>query len=152
MDRLLCNYLEGDMNILFFITPKSEVVYVQEDASLYKALQLLTEKGFTSIPVISKSGKYIGTINSNDILGCIRDNFHLSMKEAADFPLKNVRRLRNNRAVKASCEVDDIIETIINQNFVPVVDDDNNFIGIITRKEIVKWMHNEYKKAHGGTE
>ena len=34
------------------------------------------------------------------------------------------------------------------QNFVPVVDDDDNFIGILTRKEILRWMHDEYNKEH----
>ena len=140
------------MNILFFLTPKSEVIYVYDDATLYKAVQLFAERGYTSIPVISKSGKYVGTINSNDVLGCVADNFNLSMKEAADFPLKNIRRLRDNKAVRANCEIETIIENIINQNFVPVVDDDDNFIGIITRKEVVKWLDSEIKKGEKDNE
>ena len=33
-----------------------------------------------------------------------------------------------------------------NQNYVPVVDDQGYFIGIITRKEIIKYCYKELKK------
>ena len=34
----------------------------------------------------------------------------------------------------------------INQNFVPVIDDQDHFIGIVTRKEIIKYCYKEMKE------
>ena len=129
------------MNILFCLTPKSDVDYVTEDASLFKTLQTMERRNHSAIPIISKKGRYIGTITAGDILGCIKTNFNLSLKDSADFPVKNVHRTRDNQAVSVNSKMEDIVEIILTQNFVPVVDDDENFIGIITRKEIVMWLH-----------
>jgi len=133
------------MNILFFLTPKSEVDYINEDASLFKTLSKMQVRNYSAIPIVSKTGKYVGTISSSDILGCIKENFNLSLRDAADFPLKNIRRIRDNKAVNANCKIETIIETILTQNFVPVVDDEGNFIGIITRREIMKYLNGMIK-------
>jgi len=36
-----------------------------------------------------------------------------------------------------------LIDKALNQNFVPVVDDQKNFIGIITRKDIIRYFYNK---------
>ena len=134
------------MNILFFLTPKSEVDFIEDDASLLKCLQKMQERNYSEIPIVSRSGKYVGTIKAGDILGCIKENFNLSLASAADFPLKSVRRIRDNKAVNINCQIEDMVEKILSQNFVPVVDDEENFIGIVTRGEVVKFMHDFYVK------
>ena len=125
------------MNILFCLTPKSDVDFVTEDASLFKTLQTMERRNHAAIPIVSRKGRYIGTITASDILGCIKTNFNLSLKDSADFPVTNIQRVRDNQAVSVNAKMEDIVDIILTQNFVPVVDDDENFIGIITRKEIV---------------
>ena len=53
-------------------------------------------------------------------------------------PMFKVRRLQYGRSSGLRA---------INQNFVPVVDDQGSFIGIITRKSIIKYCYNEMKAA-----
>ena len=36
--------------------------------------------------------------------------------------------------------MEDLREKVINQNFVPVVDDRNVFIGIVTRSDVIKYF------------
>lgn len=135
------------MNILFWLTPKSEVDYVLEDATLNKALQKMEHRNFSAVPVISRSGKYIGTLTAGDILGCVKENFNLSIKESAKFPVKNIRRTRDNRPVYVNAKMEDMLDIIQTQNFVPVVDDENNFIGIITRREVIKWLRRQLEES-----
>ena len=59
------------MNILACLTPKSDVDYVTDEATLFKVLQTMEHRNFSAIPIIDKKGRYIGTITSGDILGCI---------------------------------------------------------------------------------
>lgn len=134
------------MNILLWLTPKSEVDYIVDDASLFKTLQTMQNRKFAAIPIISKNGKYVGTITSGDILGCIKENFDLSIKASADFPVRNVKRTRDNRAISVNATMDEVITLALTENFVPVVDDEDNFIGIITRREIINWLHQQLKK------
>ena len=46
--------------------------------------------------------------------------------------------------------MNELVEIAINQNFVPVLDDRNLFIGIVTRKDIMLYL--KTKKFSGGTE
>ena len=78
------------MNILSSLTPKSGVDYVKDDATLFKVLQVMQKRNHSAIPIINKNGRYIGTITAGDILGCISENFNLSLKDSAKFPVQNV--------------------------------------------------------------
>lgn len=138
------------MNILFWLTPKSEVDYILEDASLNKALGQMNRRNFSAVPIITRSGKYVGTVTAGDILGCIKENFDLSIKKSADFPIGKVRRIRDNKPVSANAKMEDMLDIILTQNFVPVVDDEENFIGIITRREVIKWMREQLDAVNKG--
>lgn len=139
------------MNILFCLIPKNDVDIIYDDASLFKALQTMEKRNYYELPLVNKNdGSFIGTISAGDILGCIKENFNLSIKDSADFPVRNVKRIREYKAVRGNANIEDIIEVVLSQNFVPVVDDDNTFIGIVTRGDIVKYMHKEYLNEHPG--
>ncbi len=128
------------MNILFFLTPKSEVEYIDGDASLLETVRKMCEKGYSAIPIIGKSGEYIGTIQSGDILAFINNNLDLSLTGAEKIQLSDIKRTRDNIAISINSRMEDIVEKILNQNFVPVIDDCDKFIGIITRKDVIKYL------------
>ena len=137
------------MNILFFLTPKSEVDYVYDDASMFKAMQIFDRHNYFALPLINKKGRYIGTITTSDLLGCIKENFDLSVKDSADFPVQKVHRIREYKAVNGgTTTMEEIVTIALDQNFIPVVDDDYSFIGIITRKSIMTWMNTRYRQEH----
>ena len=49
------------MNILFFLTPKSEVAYVYDTDTVRQVLEKMENHRYSAIPVISKEdGSYIG--------------------------------------------------------------------------------------------
>ena len=48
--------------------------------------------------------------------------------------------------VNAEAHMESLIDLAIKQNFVPVVDDDNVFIGIVTRKDIIQYLYKNYDK------
>ena len=50
------------MNISFFLKPKLEVSYLLDDCPVRQALDDMLNSGFTAIPVIGRSGKYVGTM------------------------------------------------------------------------------------------
>lgn len=129
------------MNVLFFLTPKSEVDYIMDTATLLQTLDVMSRHNYTAIPMLNKYGKYIGTITEGDIIGCIRENYNLSLESAKDISIKSLKRRKDNAPVNANAKIQDLMKKAINQNFIPILDDDNKFIGIVTRKDIMEqWM------------
>ena len=61
------------------------------------------------------------------------------------------RRL-DNRPVYANSNMEDLIDKALNQNFVPVVDDQKNFIGIITRKDIIRYYYDKSQECSQATQ
>ena len=134
------------MNILFFLTPKSEVAYIYEDESLRQALEKMEYHEYSSIPMISRTGRYIGTITEGDMLWGIKNKFNLNLKEAEHVPVTAIPRRMDYLPVKIDSRMEDMLDRALNQNFIPVVDDQKNFIGIITRKEIIKYFYQKMSR------
>ena len=130
------------MNILFFLTPKENVAHLDDNDTLRQALEKMEHHGYSAIPMLSKDGKYKGTIKEGDILWYIKDNDFPSLKEMEDIPILDIGRKRDIEAVNISISMDELVNKITNQNFVPVVDDNNVFIGIITRKDVILYLAN----------
>ncbi len=134
------------MNVLFFLTPKGDVQCVDADSTLRQALEKLEKSGFTALPIISKRGKYVGTITEGDLLWYIKNNTHLTLFDAEDVPIKKVPRRRDNMPVPANADMHSLLDKVLAQNFVPVVDDDNVFIGIVTRRDIMKFFEKKLEE------
>ena len=134
------------MNILFFLTPKSEVAYIYEDESLRQALEKMEYHKYSSIPMISRTGRYIGNITEGDMLWVIKNKFNLNLKEAEHVPVTAIPRRMDYLPVKIDSRMEDMLDRALNQNFIPVVDDQKNFIGIITRKEIIKYFYQKMSR------
>ena len=136
------------MNVLFFITPKSEVAYLYEDYSLRQALEKMEHYRYSAIPIIDRNGCYVGTMTEGDFLWYIKDHNIIDLKETEKIPLKSIKRRWHNEPVNVDCEIEDLILTSMNQNFVPVIDDQENFIGIITRKDIISYCYNKLNEQN----
>lgn len=134
------------MNILFFLTPKSDVAFIYEDETLRQALERMEYHKYSSVPMINRKGKYIGTLTEGDFLWGIKNKFNLNLKEAESIPITAIDRKSDNRPVNANSNMEDLIDKALQQNFVPVVDDQDNFIGIITRRDIIRYFYDKLEK------
>lgn len=135
------------MNILLFITPKKDVAYLYDDFSVRQALEKMEYHRYSAIPIIDRNGKYVGTLTEGDLLWYIKNCHNLSINSAEDEKMINIQRHYNNQAVLATCDLKEIIDAAMKQNFVPVVDDNNVFIGIITRKNIFNYLKKNMSPA-----
>ena len=137
------------MNILFFLTPKSEVAYIFENETLRQTLEKMEHRKFSCIPILSPDGKYTGTISEGDRLWGLKRLNIIDQKDAEGVPIMAVPRRATYKPVHINSNMEDLLDRAINQNYVPVVDDQGYFIGIITRKAIIKYCYNELKKTAG---
>ena len=128
------------MNILFFLTPKSEVAYITEDFTIRQTLEKMEHHRYSSIPILTKDGKYVGTITEGDLLWTLKDLIEkkeISLKDIDVMPVIDVPR---------SANMELLVSKAITQNFVPVIDDTETFIGMVKRRTIVEYCYEKMKK------
>ena len=143
------------MNILFYLVPKSEVMYLYDDYSLRQAMEKMEYHKYSAVPIINRAGKYVGTLTEGDILWELKDRKLSNLYEAEEIMLRHTNRKRDNEPVNVNCNIEDLVMTSMNQNFVPVIDDNGIFIGIVTRKSIIEYCYKQYKavsSAQAGVE
>ena len=136
------------MNILFFISPKDKIDYVFIDFTLRQVLEKMDNCGFTSLPILNAKGEYIATITEGDILRHIKSVDKFSLRNAEKIPLTAINIKREVKSIKIYSNIEDLLELALDQNFVPVVDDMNHFIGIITRKAVLSHFAKNIKKEN----
>ena len=135
------------MNILFYLVPKSEVMYLYDDYSLRQAMEKMEYHKYSAVPIINRAGNYVGTLTECDILWELKDRKLSNLHEAEEIMLRHTNRKRDNEPVNVNCNIEDLVMTSMNQNFVPVIDDNGIFIGIVTRKSIIEYCYKRYKAA-----
>ena len=131
------------MNILFFLTPKHDVHYIYDDFTLCQATEMMEEYCYSALPVLTREGRYVGTLSEGDILRAFKEQHAMDFKMAESIPVSKITRSRHIASVTATSRMEDLIDLACSQNFVPVVDDDDIFIGLITRKDIIRHCYHE---------
>ncbi len=137
------------MNIAFFLIPKSEVAFLYEDYTLRQGLEKMKHHGYTAIPVISREGKYLNTISEGDFLWHILKD-ETSAQELTEKPMQSlesesIRDLLDrdkNPPVPITASPEKLLSRSLEQNFIPVIDDAGSFIGMVTRRDILKYFLN----------
>lgn len=127
------------MNIPFFLTPKQDVIYLSYRSTMRQALEKMEYHRYSAIPLLDEEGKYIGTITEGDMLWKMKNTPGLSFENTHKIYLKEIPRHMQNRGVNIDARMDDLITLAVTQNFVPVVDDEGVFIGIVRRREIIEY-------------
>ena len=126
-------------NILFFLTPKAMCVYLNDDFTLRQALEKMESAGYSALPILNKRGEYRGTVTQGDILWALKNLCYMDIRQAEARRIMEISRRKDNVPVRVTTSMHELVERAANQNFVPVVDDKDAFIGLVTRRAIINY-------------
>ncbi len=126
-------------NILFFLTPKAMCAFLHDDYTVRQALEKMESAGYAALPILNRHGEYVGTLTEGDLLWAIKNMCSMDMKQAETQKIMSISRRKDNVPVTVTTSMQELVERASYQNFVPVVDDKNAFIGIVTRRAIIKY-------------
>ncbi len=126
-------------NILFFLTPKAMCAYLYDDYTIRQALEKMESAGYAGLPILNRRGEYRGTLSEGDLLWAMKNMCYMDMRQAEARRIMEISRRRDNIPVRVTTSMQDLVERATTQNFVPVVDDKDTFIGIVTRRSIIKY-------------
>lgn len=136
------------MNVAFFLKPKSEVAYLYDHYSIRQGLEKMCYHGYSSIPVLDKDGKYLGTVSEGNFLWYIvrgensetgRD-YQVEIQNFEGKKVSDIVEKGKYPPVKITSDMTELLSRATEQNYVPVVDDRGYFIGLITRRDIIKYF------------
>ncbi len=136
------------LSILRFLTPKSGVVCLLESYTVRQTIEKMHYHRHHAVPVINEEGRYVGTLNSGDILRLIveRGSYdlhafeHMHLSELID---------KDNPPVHSDATMEELLERVKLNAFVPVVDDRGVFIGIVTRRDVINYFIDDYMTPKG---
>jgi len=132
------------VNIASFLLPKVEVSYLYDHMTIRQGLEKMKRSGYTAVPVIDREDRYVGVASEGDFLWNILERNisfdKISMKSLESGCVRDIIQMGKVKPVCIDTNMEELLGQAQNQNFVPVVDDRNVFIGIITRSDIIKYF------------
>jgi len=131
------------MNFLYYLLPKEKVAYINENSTLRQAMEKMEHHRYTAVPIINKEGKYKGVLREGDILWYVKNLKEFDLELAEKISINDIPRKKDHNFVTIDASFEDLVKLAIEQNFIPVVDDLKNFIGIVTRKTVIAHLANK---------
>ena len=117
-----------------------------DDFSVRQCIEKMTFHSYSAIPVLKRDGSYVTTLSQSDLLTFLYKRAQstgdqsLSLRTIEDVPLQALHLKDKNPPCPVTAEPEDVVFRAMEQNFIPVVDDWGTFIGIVTRKDILKYL------------
>lgn len=132
------------MNVMRLLVPKSLTSYIDRDQTLRQALEKMRHHGYAALPVLNSLGEYVGTVSEGDFLWSMVDRGEFKMKDQEDIRVANIIRGDNFPPLRIDSGMAQVVLNLMERNFAPVVDDRGKFVGIITRRDVLKYLGGEY--------
>ncbi len=131
--------LYAHVTVASLLTLKATVATLNENSTIRQGLEKMRFHGYSAIPVLSDDGDYIGTLTEGDLLWHLIDDENNSLHDQEKGQIRDIIRKSFNPAATIDTPLKEVLLKVMDQNFVPVVDDRHKFVGIITRKTIIKY-------------
>ncbi|MFC4024257.1 cyclic-di-AMP-binding protein CbpB [Oceanobacillus longus] len=130
--------------------PSEKVAHVQLNNPLEHALLVLVKSGYSAVPVLDASYKFVGVIGKTVILNQILGLENFEIEKLSEMKVKEVMD-RNTPTLTRENTLLDGLNAVIDHTFICLIDDEGFFDGILTRRAILKEIKkniyiNSYKK------
>lgn len=131
------------MNLAKIMIPKVSTVFLKESQTVRQGWEIMSRNGFTAIPVLDADGKYTGTVSEGDFLKFIIAAGTLDVQNMENHRVSELVRKDFCPPLEIQAGEEQVIDSILNQNFVPIVDSRNALCGILTRRGIIQYLAQE---------
>lgn len=119
-----------------FLTPAENLAVLIDTHNADHAILLLSQMTYTRVPVVTDKKEFVGTIGLRDIFAYQMEQ-ELSQEVMADTDIVHMTK-KDVAVVAPDYTLTDVLHKLVDESFLPVVDEEGLFQGIITRKSILK--------------
>ncbi|EJP25919.1 cyclic-di-AMP-binding protein CbpB [Streptococcus anginosus] len=119
-----------------FLTPAENLAVLIDTHNADHAILLLSQMTYSRVPVVTDQKKFVGTISLTDILS-YQMQHEIPDEEFMTTDIVHMVK-KDDLTVGPAFTLTEVLHKLVDESFLPVVDQDNTFQGIITRKSILK--------------
>ena len=119
-----------------FLTPAENLAVLIDTHNADHAILLLSQMTYSRVPVVTDQKKFVGTISLTDILS-YQMQHEIPDEEFMTTDIVHMVK-KDDLTVGPDFTLTEVLHKLVDESFLPVVDQDNTFQGIITRKSILK--------------
>lgn len=127
------------MQIQDLIISSEKVAHVQVGNNAEHALLVLTRTGYSAIPVLDMKYRLQGLLSMKMITESILGLEHIEFERLSDIKVDDIMDDQVG-VIKNTETFQRALDLVINNAFLCVVDEDNTFVGILTRRVILKQL------------
>ena len=127
-------------SVMSVFTPKKMTSFLNANSTIRQAIEIFDAHRYTIVPLVDDQGQYVGTLSEGDLLRFLKNQINYDIKAAEKYHVKDIERYRSYRSLKVDSLLSEFFALSLEQNFVPVVDDKGSYIGIIKRREIIRYL------------
>ena len=121
-----------------FLIPASRIAFVQDDNPLYHAFLILTKVKYSKIPVLDKDRHVVGLLSLAMITDKMLTTNEISTDVLNALKVKDVMQTKVDTINFVETTLETQLHLLIDNAFLPVVDDRGIFQGLLTRREWIK--------------
>lgn len=127
-------------SIMSIFTPKKMTAFLNENATVRQAIELFDVHKYSVIPLVDNDGRFVGTLSEGDLLCFLKNRVKYDIKASEKVSVKDMERYRQYHSLEVSSMWSEFFVLSLDQNFIPVTDDKGIYIGIVKRREIIKFL------------
>lgn len=127
-------FLENEESLLI---DGNNVATLTDTNNLEHALLVLTNIGYSKVPVLNKEQQLVGLISLSNVVSEMFDTESINSDRLAEIKVSDVME-KEVKSIQLPFNIEKILNLLVDANFIPVVDEKEKFLGIVTRKEILK--------------
>ena len=140
INRVVQDLLLEEKDKLFIAADK--VAILEEDHTLDHAMLVLTHVRYSLIPVVNRQNKLTGLISLAMILNQVATLEEIDLSQLHDFQVPTIT---------FNTDIEDVLNELVDHSFLCITNDEQEFVGIVTRKEVLKrvnYMVHELNKKY----
>ncbi len=122
-----------------FIISAEKVAHVQLGNNAEHALLVLTKTGYSSIPVLDVKYRLLGLISAQQITDEILGLEHIEYERLPDIKVDDIMK-RDIATIHIEDKFQRGLDLLVNNPYICVIDNEGTFLGILTRRVILKQM------------
>lgn len=125
------------------VIPAENVANVMAEHPLEHALLVLSKVGYSSIPVLDREDHFVGLLSLTEIVNKMLELDDIDSDNLSRYTVAEVMDTKIP-TIKADYCLEDVLHGLVDAAYLPVVDEQGVFTGIVTRREILKSVNHTF--------
>ena len=128
------------MKISFFLIPKMETAYMFEYETIRQALEKMEYYRYNSLSVLDEKGRYKYSLSATDFFHYMKHHPGTTYENTDEICLSQVTPQVDITPIDINDDVENLVKTLLKQEYTPVIDGKQIYIGEVSVTEIIEFI------------